>query len=60
MNFSNPRNGRAKVCPVFSDPQAMRSILEELKKSNEPPELIDQAKAYLRVAIGSLNRKAKI
>lgn len=47
---------RGRTCPAFANVMDMRAILEDLKRSGEPPELIDQAKAYLRGVIGTLQR----
>ena len=57
-HFSGGRKG-GRICPVFSDPVAMRRVLEDLKGSNESPELVDEAKAYLRGALNAIKRKSK-
>lgn len=56
-HFSGSQGGRQ--CPVFSDITAMRALLEDLKRSAESVELVEQAKTYLRGVIGSVTRAEK-
>lgn len=56
-HFSGSRGAGGRQCPVFSSLTDMRAILEDLKRSGEAPELVDQAKAYLRGVINSKTRR---
>ncbi|CCG83252.1 putative Chromatin remodeling complex subunit [Taphrina deformans PYCC 5710] len=55
-HFSNSRGAGGRQCPVFSNITDMKAILDDLKKSAEAPELVEQAKAYLRGVIGTISR----
>lgn len=56
-HFSAGRAPADRLCPVFTNLADMQAILNDLKMSEEPPVLIDQAKAYIRSVMGAVRRQ---
>jgi chromodomain-helicase-DNA-binding protein 4 len=53
------QSGSEAACPHFSSETQVRLMLDALKMSTEPREIIEPARMYLRGVIGNLVKKKK-
>ncbi|OBT95840.2 hypothetical protein VE01_06068 [Pseudogymnoascus verrucosus] len=53
------QSGSEAACPKFSSETQVRLMLDSLKMSTEPKEIIEPARMYLRGVIGNLVKKKK-